>query len=88
MIKSELYNNRYVKFISNHVITWFDIQINRYIDFNTIKNISLIRTDLIVECAGSCEIPQDNCCEFSLVSNNLICLVSNNFVCLVGNHQI
>lgn len=84
MIKTEIYNNRYVKFINGNSVAWYDTLSSTYVNYNTLKNISLVRTDMEIVCANICEVNEDVCVN-GLIANNSSYLVSNAGFCLVGN---
>jgi hypothetical protein len=80
-------NNRYLHITkkSSGVDYWWDTALSRIVPKATIQNLVLIKNEIILGCGTLCEGPTINCCDDSLLANNLDCLFSNDSSCLLAN---
>jgi hypothetical protein len=79
-------NNRYIHVTEGrNVDFWWDNLLQQIAQKNVIQQMVLVEDGLQLECATVCVGNPINCCEDSLLANNLDCLFSNDYVCLTSN---
>lgn len=86
-MKIESYNNNRYIHVTNapNVDFWWDNLLQQIANKNTIQQMVLTKDSVILECATVCVGNPINCCDDSLLANNLDCLFDNNYNCLTHN---
>lgn len=85
-MKIELYNARYVH-VTNvpNVDFWWDNILGQVVPKATIQQLVLAKDSLTLSCGSVCVGSAINCCDDSLLANNLDCLFTNDYDCLTAN---
>lgn len=79
-------NGRYIRYTKGSKYIWYDSLLGISITYDSIKHLVLIEDNTQVFCAVVGDEPINDCCDYSLMSNNSQCLFSNNNECLEYNH--
>lgn len=85
-MKIESYNNRYIH-VTNfpNVDFWWDNIFKQVVPKTQIQQLVLAKDTLTLTCGAICVGEPINCCEDSLLANNLDCLYTNDYDCI--NHN-
>lgn len=85
-MKIESYNNnRYIHVTSYALNYWWDNLLKQVMNSSVINQMALTKDDLVLQCATVCVGDPINCCDESLLANNLDCLFDNNYQCIGSN---
>mgnify|MGYP001174285790 CR=1 FL=1 len=87
MTKITSYNsNRYINVVNApNVNFWWDNTLQQIVPTSTIQQMVLNKDAVTLQCATVCIGEPINCCEDSLLSNNLDCLFTNDYECVGSN---
>lgn len=86
-MKIESYNNnRYIHVTDfPSVDFWWDNLLQQFASKSSVQQLVLNRDEIALSCATICAGSPINCCEDSLLANNLDCLFTNDYECIVSN---
>lgn len=85
-MKVESYNNRYIHVTdSPNVDFWWDNLLQQIANKDTIQQSVLVKDAITLSCGTICAGAPINCCDDSLLANNLDCLFTNDYECLAHN---
>ena len=79
-------NNRYIHVTdAPKVDFWWDNLLQQIVTKSVVNQLSLSKDSIVLQCATVCVGDPINCCDDSLLANNLDCLFDNNYECIGSN---